>query len=151
VSNPMPVLPVFLNDLTPLDVCIERMGSVRMGCILAELEQRIVLRTRLSEAQNHRCCWCGERFCDAPNRPQSPTLEHVQPLSLQGSDTPDNLAVACARCNRKRGVLAPDVFMAKAFALGWMGNRTPSPWSPDGAGVVEPPHPGTQEYTAWAA
>jgi hypothetical protein len=147
----MPVLPVFLHDLTPLSVCIDRMGSVRMGCILAELEQRIVLRTQLSEAQNHRCCWCGERFCDQPNRPQSPTLEHVQPLSLGGPNTPANLAVACARCNRNRDVMDINPFFAKIQRLGWMGDRTPSHWSPAVGGIGGPPHPGTKEQNAWAA
>ena len=151
MSNRIPTLPVFLNDLTPLYRCIDRMGSVHLGCVLAELEQRIVLRTQLSEAQNHRCCWCGDRFCDAPNRPQSPTLEHVQPTSLGGPNTPDNLAVACARCNRKRDVMGIGAFLEKIARLGWMENRTPSPWFPDGAGMAEPPHPGTKEQIAWAA
>lgn len=142
----LPALPVFLTELTPLDVCIDRMGSVRLGCLLAELEQRVVLRTQLSEAQGHRCCWCGRRFCDTAGSKASPTLEHVQPLSQGGANTPDNLAVACARCNHKRGVSTPAVFLAHVAAVGWMDNRIPSPWAPVLAEGGEPPAPAPKEH-----
>lgn len=45
-----------------------------------------------------RCCWCGQVF---PK--EMLTLEHIKPKSLGGSDKIENLALACACCNQKRG------------------------------------------------
>lgn len=61
------------------------------------------LKERLSEAQNHRCCWCGRRMDIAGPRDDQPTFEHVVPLSKGGEDSPVNLVVACYRCNQQRG------------------------------------------------
>ncbi len=61
------------------------------------------LRDRLSEAQNHRCCWCGKRMDETGPYNDRPTFEHVIPLSRGGEDTPLNLAIACLRCNHDRG------------------------------------------------
>lgn len=63
-----------------------------------------LLRERLSEAQNHRCCWCGDRMTDPGTPgPLMATFEHIIPRVLGGSDHPDNLAVACYGCNWSRG------------------------------------------------
>ncbi len=44
------------------------------------------------------CHYCGNRmtFCEI-------TLDHVQPISKDGSSHISNLIPACACCNRKRG------------------------------------------------
>ena len=42
------------------------------------------LRARLSERQNHRCCWCGVRTTD--EGPTRATIEHIVPRSKGGSD-----------------------------------------------------------------
>lgn len=115
----MPGLPLFLNDPSPLQQHIDQMRSVRWGCMLAEIEERVVLRTRLSEAQNHRCCWCHVRFSDVLGADDAPSLEHVIPIALGGTNTPDNLAVACRRCNTKRGTQDVDTFLAFVQSLGW--------------------------------
>jgi 5-methylcytosine-specific restriction endonuclease McrA len=122
----LPVLPLFLTEQTPLQAHIDRMRSVRFGCMLAQLEDRVVLRTRLSEAQNHRCCWCGVRFLDTVGHPFAPSLEHVTPLSEGGADSPENLAVACRRCNTKRGTKPIDTFQAFILSLGWNEGRRAS-------------------------
>lgn len=31
------------------------------------------------------------------------TIDHVQPIQLNGTDDPDNLALACFHCNRQKG------------------------------------------------
>lgn len=62
------------------------------------------LRERLSEAQNHRCCWCGKRMDEsAARREDRPTFEHVVPLAEGGPDDVQNLAIACNGCNEERG------------------------------------------------
>ena len=122
----LPALPVFLTQTRDLRAHIDAMGSVRAGCYMAEIEARVVLRTRLSEAQNHRCCWCGCRFSDVPHHKRAPSLEHIRPTSLHGTDDPDNLAVACRRCNTKRGTAPIDDFLAHVLATGMNEGRRPS-------------------------
>lgn len=60
-------------------------------------------RSRMSEAQNHKCCWCGIETTDERDKNHSSTLEHVIPTSKGGANHPDNLAMACNKCNHKRG------------------------------------------------
>lgn len=119
----MPVLPAFLYARKDLTEHIETMRSVRGGCILAELEQWVVLRTELSGCQNHRCCWCGTTFSEELNSTHYPTVEHVVPKALGGSNDPTNLAVACKRCNLKRKTKAPDEFLAIVQKNGWAHPR----------------------------
>lgn len=69
---------------------------------------KVYHRTVLSEAQNHKCCWCGRVITELRNRKNSATIEHVQPRSLGGPDHPDNYAVSCDRCNSKRGTIVAD-------------------------------------------
>jgi 5-methylcytosine-specific restriction endonuclease McrA len=45
-----------------------------------------------------RCVWCGRQ----PWR-EDLTVEHLLPRTRRGRGTPDNLAVACRACNRRRG------------------------------------------------
>ena len=61
----------------------------------------------LSEAQNHRCCYCHRELTDYRVRKGkvanlSGTIEHVIKKSEGGSDHHDNLVVACYECNTKR-------------------------------------------------
>ncbi|MFM6004331.1 MAG: HNH endonuclease [Sphaerospermopsis kisseleviana] len=46
-----------------------------------------------------RCEYCHypELFSTAPL-----SIDHLQPQSLGGTDSPDNLALACRRCNERR-------------------------------------------------
>ena len=54
----------------------------------------------ISERANHRC-----EYCQAPelifNFPFE--VEHIIPLSRQGSNDNDNLALACRSCNLRKG------------------------------------------------
>lgn len=44
------------------------------------------------------CCWCGETVY-----PLCVSIEHIIPLSLGGTNTIDNKAIAHHRCNGARG------------------------------------------------
>lgn len=68
------------------------------------------LRCRLSEAQNWKCCWCGCDTTDERKKSNSSTIEHMLPKSLGGSDDWDNLAMACNKCNNKRGNVPVEEF-----------------------------------------
>ena len=60
------------------------------------------IKERLSEAQNHRCCWCGKRMEANGRREDYPTIEHIHPLYQGGADAIDNVAIACRGCNEGR-------------------------------------------------
>ena len=62
-------------------------------------------RIKLSEAQGHRCCYCGIPLIDAPRQQNSATLEHVIPEAAGGWDGDINLVVACKFCNEGRGTM----------------------------------------------
>ena len=111
--------PVHITHPLTFEELLEMSRSVKIACIAFIMQERIVLRTRLSEAQNHRCCWCGRHMADTHGRKTSPTLEHVVPRSKGGHNGPRNLAVACARCNQKRGNKNSDAFLAHVHAVGW--------------------------------
>lgn len=64
-----------------------------------------VTRRILSEAQNHRCCYCGGVMHDPREDPLSSarcTIEHIVPRARGGTNAFDNLAAACGGCNSRR-------------------------------------------------
>jgi len=63
----------------------------------------VYLRTRLAEAQNWKCCFCGVYMTEVRGKNNSVTVEHVTPKSMGGTDHHDNLAASCNRCNNSRG------------------------------------------------
>lgn len=106
-------MPTLMND-TPTNAYIkanfphaEKIGVVK------NIARRLYVRTRLAEAQNWRCCWCGVKCRPEPGYKNSVTLEHVTPRSEGGSDERDNLAMACHACNSRRGSTDAEVFMRK--------------------------------------
>ena len=46
--------------------------------------------------QEGKCLWCGADVGDDYH------VDHMEPLSLGGSDGPENLAISCPDCNRKK-------------------------------------------------
>lgn len=81
----------------------------------------IYIRCRLSEAQNHRCCWCQKLATAKRGRKNSATVEHYICRSAGGTDEIDNLVMACSGCNNKRGSHLPEVF------LNYIQNSVPLP------------------------
>lgn len=65
----------------------------------------------LWQAQSGLCAICGapmprHRFEVAHSRlwaKQRPTLDHIRPRAKGGSDAPENLQLAHALCNKKKG------------------------------------------------
>ena len=90
------------HQLREAPVC--QRGSINWG----GFPLGILLKQRLSEAQNHRCCYCGRRMdgTASARRPKRsfPTFEHVIPLVRGGPDHPDNLVIACHADNQARGI-----------------------------------------------
>jgi HNH endonuclease len=69
-------------------------------------------------------------FCHADERWQYVkfTVDHLTPLSLAGDDDPDNLALACFHCNRRKTnrLFAIDPLSAREVAL---FNPRQDPWN----------------------
>ena len=70
----------------------------------------VYLRTRLAEAQNWKCCFCGCYMTEKHGHKNSVTVEHVTAKSQGGTDDPSNLAASCHRCNNNRGTTDAMVF-----------------------------------------
>jgi hypothetical protein len=60
-------------------------------------------RYEVLRRDNHTCRYCGAA---APRTPI--TIDHVTPVSLGGSDQPDNLVAACRDCNYGKASSSPD-------------------------------------------
>jgi hypothetical protein len=52
------------------------------------------LRYEIFRRDNHTCRYCGASAPDVPLR-----VDHVTPVALGGTDTPDNLVTSCEPCN----------------------------------------------------
>jgi HNH endonuclease len=82
-------------------------------------------------------------YCHSPEKISSSrfTLDHLQPRSLDGSDTEENLALACNRCNQHRYnfVVGRDIETAAILPLFnprhqlWSEHFT---WSADGTKII---------------
>lgn len=104
-------LPAVFNEM-PTRGMIKTIPGIRMHGIATKVAKNIYMRCRLGEAQNWRCCWCGERCRPESGHKDSATIEHVTPRSLGGSDDWENLAMACASCNHRRGVASVEDMIA---------------------------------------
>lgn len=86
-----------------------------------EVWSRRYLRTKLSERQNHRCCYCGVNMTRTRDTPDSHltmmTVEHVIPQSQGGTDDDDNLVAACQSCNSSRNRECPYTFAPTSLRL----------------------------------
>lgn len=51
---------------------------------------------RLYDAQKGKCYWCGQKVG------KDFTIDHVIPLNRGGSNTPENIVIACRHCNCSR-------------------------------------------------
>lgn len=95
--------------------------SMRLGQQLLEC---------LGEAQNWRCCYCGTQtdtvFQAAKKDEYKPTFEYVTPTSKGGADHPDNLVMACLRCNGLRGNTDVHVFLRQMEYYQWAWGQSAS-------------------------
>lgn len=61
------------------------------------------LRYEILRRDDHTCRYCGESAPDVKL-----TIDHVVPVSLGGSDEPNNLVAACPDCNAGKAASNPD-------------------------------------------
>lgn len=75
-------------------------------------KQRLKLRLLLD--QDFLCRYCGRRMnVTLPVNDLFATFDHRQPISKGGRDTPDNLVLACSRCNRGKRSDTEESFLRK--------------------------------------
>lgn len=75
------------------------------------------LRYEILRRDSHTCRYCGASAPDAPLR-----VDHVTPVALGGTDTPDNLVTSCEPCNSGKSSASPDAHHVAAVsddALRW--------------------------------
>ena len=65
---------------------------------------RKALRAELMDAQDGKCAYCK---CDLTTPNARPQLDHVQPLAKGGTDSRENLALACGPCNNSKHTKTP--------------------------------------------
>lgn len=68
----------------------------------------VTKRGVLSEAQNHRCAYCGIRMTDAPLTHDEGTIDHYVPKAAGGAPVWSNEIMACRLCNNARGAMYAD-------------------------------------------
>jgi 5-methylcytosine-specific restriction endonuclease McrA len=61
------------------------------------------------ERQKGRCFYCGRKVGDEYH------VDHVMPLALSGSNGPENLVIACVRCNESKSAKHPMDFAGMMF------------------------------------
>lgn len=74
-----------------------------------------------AQAQDGKCVWCGDEMLtieeairqkmtaiDFMRHPLRLTAEHLQPRSLGGRSTRENIAAACLWCNSRRPKMSMD-------------------------------------------
>lgn len=63
-------------------------------------------------AADPRCAYCGEAVSD-----ESASVDHVVPVSRGGTNEKSNYALACRRCNVKKGSWPAAAFGRRLFGV----------------------------------
>lgn len=103
--------PKTVNSLEDFDSYSPRRMSTKMTLAAQDVFKWIYVRSRLSEAQNHRCCWCRCLTTEERNKKNSSTVEHIKPRCEGGTDDIENLLMACHQCNQKRKTHPWELFL----------------------------------------
>lgn len=67
----------------------------------------------LVKRQNGRCFYCPKRF----NRSRRPTIDHIIPLKLGGTNDESNLVAACLSCNSSKKAKHPHAYASEIGRL----------------------------------
>ena len=84
-----------------------RRVSRRIRHLFRREHKRAVKRATMRDCCR-RCVYCG-----APLALDFATIDHVFPLARGGDQSPGNLVVACAPCNRLKGDMLPQEFFMR--------------------------------------
>ena len=104
------VLPI-INDIPiTYEVFKKKHKKKLLASLIYERSHLVYNRTRLAEAQNWKCCFCGVRMDEMHGKRNSVTVEHVIPKSKGGTNDMANLAASCYACNNNRGTKDAETF-----------------------------------------
>jgi hypothetical protein len=84
--------------------------SLGISPLLLKHVRQIWIRSRLSEAQNHRCAHCSTLTTEVRGKSNSSTIDHYICRHAGGTDEWENYIMACHYCNKKRGPLKVEEF-----------------------------------------
>lgn len=87
------------------------------------MQRHAIRRDRLAKKQGGLCFYCSVTLTPAKDTGHLPTdasIDHVVPRHHGGSNSPDNMVVACCQCNRTKG----DRPMAEFLGLASKDDRT---------------------------
>ena len=76
------------------------------------------IRELLYKSYGRKC-----RYCNSILLVNNMACDHIQPLSLGGNSTPDNLQMICMRCNTRKGPLTDKDFLK---LLKWLNRQASS-------------------------
>lgn len=96
----LPVINEYPKSIKPFRKMYDHPYAAKLAF---ERSKWVWLRTRLAEAQNWKCCFCGCKMTEFRGMAHSATIEHVIPQTFGGTDDPENLAASCNSCNNNRG------------------------------------------------
>lgn len=90
-------------------------------------------RSQVFARDGHACVYCGQAAPDVEL-----SVDHVEPRTKGGDNSPGNLVTACVACNREKGGLAAWAYLAeRADERARFLARTPYVWPRLRAAVVQ--------------
>ena len=89
-----------VNSMNNRARAVNAFGTVTVG----------ILRDRIYESAG-KCEWCAVSIVE-----QAFEVDHIVPLNRSGTNTPENLAIACPSCNRSKSHLHPPRFAQEVYA-----------------------------------
>jgi hypothetical protein len=104
------------DGIVPNDKQRCRMARKRVQMVGWKIEQW--------KAGNRTCAYCACALLRTQQRPNSATVDHVEPLRPDGSnDVPENYAMACATCNNRKARMSAAAFLRLLAADGVVAER----------------------------
>lgn len=97
-----------------------RMASIRQTreCLSWRTRGLVMARSYLRDEDRFLCNWCCARLTEA-----EVVIDHYFPLALGGTNSEDNLVVACQSCNSIKKDAHPSIAEVRINARIWGGTR----------------------------
>ena len=83
-------------------------------------EAKRLWRERIRENWNNQCAYCGSD--------ENLTLDHIQPRSLGGPDTTNNVVCACHACNQDKGHTEWKEWYESQYFYSWERMKSIEAW-----------------------
>lgn len=77
-----------------------RTGKLMTSGLASDRKRKI--KATLMASQNGMCWWCGDLMIEGDPL-MLPTIEHLKPKAMNGTNSQENMVLACWKCNNDRG------------------------------------------------